>query len=100
MSSGISSRNPISVHEGGRGGAGNIGHGGGGREYVDGGMYRTEEPGADGKPYSTGRGGTTSQFLECFTLTPTRLWVETSHSEQIAESDRAGIWVKAPRVHR
>lgn len=42
---------------GGRGGAGNIGNGGEAREYVDGGLYRTGTPGADGKPYSTGIGG-------------------------------------------
>lgn len=41
---------------GGRGGAGNVGTGEP-REYVDGGLYRTGTPGADGKPYSTGIGG-------------------------------------------
>lgn len=52
----VQNRRSIEVHGGGRGGAGNVGSGES-RQYVDGGLYRTESPGADGKPYSTGRGG-------------------------------------------
>lgn len=57
MSNNITPRKSVEVHGGGRGGAGNV-ESGSGREYVDGGLYRTGTPGADGQPYSTGRGGT------------------------------------------
>lgn len=57
----VQARKSIEVHGGGRGGAGNAGIDSG-RDYVDGGLYRVESPGADGKPYSTGRGGTMKRF--------------------------------------
>ena len=57
----VEPRSSSDLRGGGRGGAGNI-NAGVGHEYTDGGLYRTESPGASG-PYSTGRGGTFSPYL-------------------------------------
>jgi hypothetical protein len=74
MSNVISPRRSTEVHSGGRGGAGNV-DSGGGREYVDGGLYRTETPGADGQPYSTGRGGMCALLFIVGMLMVVRIWV-------------------------